>query len=61
MWATGYGLPGMNISWWFINTVIVTVTCLLSEMLCMKMETQEIKLSVNDLIESSKQKASEVI
>jgi len=46
--------------WWAINTVIVTATCLLSEMLCMKLETQEIKLSVNDLIEQSKQKASEV-
>ena len=61
MWATGYGLPGWNVSWWIINTVIVTATCLLSEMLCMKLETQEIKLSVNDLIESSKQKASEVL
>ena len=54
MWLTGFGLPGFAINWWLINTVIVTLTCLLSEMLCMKLETQEIKLSVNDLIEQSK-------
>ena len=58
MWVAGSSIPTMN--WWIIMTVIVTTTCLLSEMLCMKLETQEIKLSVNDLIESSKQKASEV-
>lgn len=51
MWMSGFGLPGLSISWWAINTGIVTATCLLSEMLCMKLETQEIKLSVNDLIE----------
>jgi hypothetical protein len=60
MWLSGFGLPGFAMGWWAINTVIVTATCLLSEMLCMKLETQEIKLSVNDLIEQSKQKASEV-
>lgn len=60
MWLSGYGLPGFALGWWAINAGIVTATCLLSEMLCMKLETQEIKLSVNDLIEQSKQKASEV-
>lgn len=61
MWLSGYGLPGFTMGWWAINTGIVTAQCLLSEMLCMKLETQEIKLTVNDLIEQSKQKASEVL
>ena len=33
-----YGFP-WKLNWWLINAVIVTVTCLLSEMLCMKLET----------------------
>ena len=39
----------------------MTVTCLLSEMLCMKLETAEIKLSVDDLIESGKKVKEQII
>ena len=48
-------------NWWLINAGIVTVTCLLSEVLCMKLETQEIKLSVDDLIESTKKVKDQII
>ena len=45
-----YGWPGWKLNWWISQAVIVTLTCIFSEMLCMKLETQEIKLSVDDLI-----------
>ena len=61
MWLF-YGFPGWSqLNWWLINGVIVTVTCLLSEMLCMKLETAEIKLSVDDLIESGKKVKDQII
>ena len=57
-----YGFPGWSqLNWWMINGTIVTVTCLLSEMLCMKLETAEIKLSVDDLIESGKKVKDQII
>ena len=35
-----YGWPGWSqLNWWLINAAIVTVTCLLAEVLCMKLET----------------------
>ena len=61
MWLL-YGFPGWtHLNWWLINGAIVTVTCLLSEMLCMKLETAEIKLSVDDLIESGKKVKEQII
>ena len=47
-----YGFPGWNhlFDWWLVNACIVTAQCVFSEMLCMKLETQEIKLTVDDLI-----------
>ena len=57
-----YGFPGWSqLNWWLINTGIVTVTCLLSEILCMKLETQEIKLSVDDLLASGRKVSSQII
>ena len=61
MWLL-YGFPGWSqLNWWMINGTIVTVTCLLSEMLCMKLETAKIKLSVDDLIESGKKVKDQII
>jgi len=58
MWAT-YGFPTTHylFDWWILNAAIVTAHCVFSEMLCMKLETQEIKLTVDDLIESGKRGA----
>ena len=61
MWIN-YGFPGWSqLNWWLINAAIVTVTCLLAEVLCMKLETQEITLSVDDLIESTRKVSSQII
>jgi len=59
MWLM-YGLPGWKMNFWLSQTLIVTVTCLLSEALCMKLETQEIKLTVDDLISASKSSAKSI-
>ena len=54
-----YGFPGWShlFDWWLINAGIVTAQCVFSEMLCMKLETQEIKLTVDDIIKSGKRGA----
>ena len=54
-----YGFPGWAnlFDWWLINACIVTAHCVFSEMLCMKLETQEIKLTVDDIIQSGKKGA----
>ena len=36
--------------WWVTHIILITITCLLAEGLCMKLETAEIKLTVDDLI-----------
>ena len=36
---------------WFHEFIWATITCLLSESLCMRMETKEIPLAINDLLE----------
>ena len=58
-----YGFPGWNhlFDWWVVNACIVTAQCVLSEFLCMKLETQEIKLTVDDLIETGKRGAQSLI
>jgi len=38
---------------WAHEVVWAAVTCLLSEALCMKMESREIPLAINDLLEQS--------
>ena len=47
-----YGFPGWNrkFDWWMINACIVTTQVVFAEMLCMKLETAEIKLTVDDII-----------
>jgi hypothetical protein len=53
-----YGMPSITpLSWWLIHAAIITVATLCSEFVCMKLETQEIKLSVNDILDSGKQQA----
>ena len=44
-------------SFWVHEIVWTTVTCLLAEFLCMKFETREIPLAINDLLEQSALKA----
>ena len=58
-----YGFPGWahKFDWWMINAAIVTAQCVFSEMLCMKLETQEIKLTVDDIIESGKRGAQQIL
>ena len=49
-----YSFPS-SLNWWFFHALIVTVTVLGSEYVCMKLETAEIKLSVNHIIEKGKE------
>ena len=49
-----------QLGYWLNQVLWVTVTCLLSESLCMKLETQEIKLSINDLIDKSAEQAKDL-
>jgi hypothetical protein len=42
-------------NWWVTHGIIITITVLSSEFLCMKLETAEIKLSVNHIIEKGKE------
>ena len=41
--------------WWVTHGIIVTVTVLASEFFCLKLETAEIKLSVNHILEKGKE------
>lgn len=48
--------------WFWVNEVAwATVTCLLSEYLCMKSESKEIPLKINELLEQSAVKAKRMI
>lgn len=49
-----YKFPN-HLHWWVAHAVIITLTVLASEYACMKMETAEIKLSVNHILERGKQ------
>lgn len=49
-----YQFPS-SFNWWFIHAIFVTLTVLGSEFVCMKLETAEIKLSVNHIIEKGKE------
>ena len=55
-----YSFP-WSLDWWLIHAVIVTVTVLGSEYLCLKIETAEIKLDVNLFLEKGKKSAKEFI
>jgi Integral membrane protein S linking to the trans Golgi network len=48
-------------SFWVNEIVWAIVTCLLAETLCMKMETREIPLKINDLLEQSALKAKKIV
>jgi hypothetical protein len=53
--SISHGVPSLTpLSWWLIHAAIITVATLCSEAVCMKLETQEIKLSVNDILDSGK-------
>ena len=55
-----YGLPNFYF-WWIVQAQLITTTVVLSEMLCMKIETSEIKLSINDILERGKESATQII
>ena len=53
-----YGIPSFSpLSWWCIHIALITVATLISEAVCMKIESQEIKLSINDLLAQGTQQA----
>jgi hypothetical protein len=52
-WIT-YKFPN-NFSWWAIHAVIITVTVLASEFICLRLETAEIKLSFGNVLEKGKE------
>jgi hypothetical protein len=49
-----YKFPN-QLSWWLYHGCLVTVTVLVSEYFCMKLETAEIKLSFGHIIEKGKE------
>ena len=44
-----------SFNWWMFHALIITVTVLSSEYVCYKLETAEIKLSFNHIIEKGKE------
>lgn len=57
----------LNFEWpgqwgfWMHEVLWATITCLLSEALCMKLESREIPLAINDLLEQSANKAKKLV
>lgn len=49
-----YKFPN-HLNWWIAHGVIITVTVLAAEFFCLKLETAEIKLSVNHILEKGKE------
>ena len=45
------GWPDWSFTFWFNTIIWAIVTVLACESICMKLETQEIKLNINDLLE----------
>lgn len=57
-----YGIPSFSpLSWWCIHIALITVSTLISEAVCMKLESQEIKLSINELLEQGTQQAKHLV
>ncbi len=55
-----YRFPSL-ISWWLYHALIVTITVLSSEYVCLKLETAEIKLSFGHIIENGVKSAQDII
>ena len=49
-----YKFPS-TLAWWLWHALIVTITVLSSEFICMKLETAEIKFSLGHIIEKGKE------
>lgn len=49
-----YRFPS-SFNWWFMHGVIITITILASEFICLRLETAEIKLSINHIVEKGKE------
>ena len=46
-----FKFPSM-LSWWIYHAILITITVLASEFVCLKLETAEIKLSFGHIIEN---------
>ena len=44
-----------SLQWWLTHALLVTCTVLISEYVCLKLETAEIKLSVGNILEKGKE------
>ncbi len=55
-----YKFPS-SLSWWLYHALIITITVLASEYLCLKLETAEIKLSFGHIIENGVKSAQDII
>ena len=55
-----YKFPS-SLSWWLYHALIITITVLASEYLCLKLETAEIKLSFGHIIENGVKSAQDMI
>jgi len=55
-----YGFPN-SVDWWFVHAILVTCTVFLAEFVCMRLETAEIKLSVNDFLTKGRRSAKDFI
>jgi hypothetical protein len=49
-----YRFPS-SFNWWLAHGIIVTITILASEFVCLKLETAEIKLSIGHIVEKGKE------
>ena len=50
-----------SLSWWLYHALIITITVLASEYVCLKLETAEIKLSFGHIIENGVKSAQDMI
>ena len=50
-----------SLSWWLYHAVLITITVLASEYVCLKLETAEIKFSFGHIIENGVKSAQDMI
>jgi hypothetical protein len=53
-----YKFPN-TLNWWISHAALVTITVLAAEYFCLKLETQEIKLSFTHILEKGKETVKE--
>ena len=60
MTCLSYKFPS-SLSWWLYHALIITITVLTGEYVCLKLETAEIKLSFGHIIENGVKQAQDMI